>query len=334
MDYIHPHERYNQHDLKQEFDEARLIATAKQMFGTTESVRFKRLSGGFQNTNYLATCGNECYVFRYYSSGREAFERESSILRFLSDTSVNAPNYIGSSDCIGSSDYIGSQTSGTPNIVLEYVHGRPFQELLLEHKHLLLGLFEKIGRELAQVHSIVFDDAGFIGRDMSIGNEYESLGAFAKDYILEVFNRVPVDRLSKDDAQRICALVKDKWHFVEQSDGINQLCHCDFNPKNLLVSLSDNSVSIIDWEFGLSGNGLVDLGNFFRFSYDYPDGAEAALIRGYSAVRGGISKNWKEASKLLDLANMASFLEREEHYAKTFRTAKSVVHSTLDFFAY
>src|SRR5437879_11569923 len=28
-------------------------------------------------------------------------------------------------------------------------------------------------------------------------------------------------------------------------------------------------LAIVDWEFCVSGNGLIDIGNFFRFSYDY-----------------------------------------------------------------
>jgi Ser/Thr protein kinase RdoA (MazF antagonist) len=123
---------------------------------------------------------------------------------------------------------------------------------------------------------------------------------------------------------------------VERTEPRRQLVHCDFNPKNLLVSRGwpFKLLAVIDWEFCLSGNGLADLGNFFRFEYDYPPEARAAFASGYASAESVLPENWIDIVKLLDIGNMCSFLERREDYQETFRTARAVIQSTLEHFGY
>jgi Ser/Thr protein kinase RdoA (MazF antagonist) len=93
-------------------------------------------------------------------------------------------------------------------------------------------------------------------------------------------------------------------------------------------------LAVIDWEFCLSANGLADLGNFFRFEYDYPITAREMFAAGYRAVDPALPANWFDVAMLIDLGNMCSFLERPEDYQETFRTARAVIESTLDRFGY
>jgi Ser/Thr protein kinase RdoA (MazF antagonist) len=114
------------------------------------------------------------------------------------------------------------------------------------------------------------------------------------------------------------------------------LVHCDFNPKNILVSRPPGCavLGIIDWEFCVSGNGLIDIGNFLRFPYDYAATAADSFIAGYLMQHPTLPANWRDVSLLLDLGNMCGFLERQEDYQRTFRTARTVVRSTLAHFGY
>jgi len=123
---------------------------------------------------------------------------------------------------------------------------------------------------------------------------------------------------------------------VVQSELVPQLVHCDFNPKNILISKGPDPkvLGIIDWEFSDSGNGLIDIGNFFRFSYDYPVEARERFIRGYKAVNPNLHPDWETGSRLIDLGNMCGFLERKEDYQKSFRTARAVIRATLECFGY
>jgi Ser/Thr protein kinase RdoA (MazF antagonist) len=123
---------------------------------------------------------------------------------------------------------------------------------------------------------------------------------------------------------------------VLETEVVRQLVHCDFNPKNILVSKeSDPKVlAILDWEFSWVGNGLMDFGNFFRFSYDYPPEAREAFVRGYRNVKSELPENWNEISRIIDVGNMCFFLERQEDYQESFRTARAVIDSTLEYFGY
>jgi len=144
------------------------------------------------------------------------------------------------------------------------------------------------------------------------------------------------ERLSLELNHRLQRLVNDTWALVSETEPRRQLVHCDFNPKNLLVSAPPSMafMAVIDWEFCLSGNGLGDLGNFFRFEYDYPGMAREMFVAGYRSVAPDLPANWFDVAKLIDLGNMCSFLGRPEDYQESFRTARTVIESTLDHFGY
>jgi Ser/Thr protein kinase RdoA (MazF antagonist) len=199
-----------------------------------------------------------------------------------------------------------------------------------------MKVFSLIGEELARIHQIKLPRAGFIGPEMKIGNQFGSFGLFLKEYIAGVLTSLAEDRLASKVRDRLLKLVEEKWHLVLAAEPASHLVHCDFNPKNIMVSEDDESVvtGILDWEFCLSGNGYIDLGNFFRFPCDYPDGSQEEFVNGYETGGGKVNQHWKDISLLMDLGNMCSFLERREDYQKTFRTARAVIHGTLDYFGY
>jgi aminoglycoside phosphotransferase (APT) family kinase protein len=178
------------------------------------------------------------------------------------------------------------------------------------------------------------------GPRLRIGGEYDEFAAFVRMFIDRTFTMLQTreDRIDAALNQRTQRLVRDKWFLVSATEPRRQLVHCDFNPKNLLVSRESPAtvLAVIDWEFSLSGNGLADLGNFFRFEYDYSSDARAAFVDGYASASSctGLPENWFDAAKLLDLGNMCAFLERQEDYQETFRTARSVIQSTLEHFGY
>src|SRR5207237_962672 len=162
------------------------------------------------------------------------------------------------------------------------------------------------------IHRIKFAEAGFIGPRLSIGGEYDNFAVFLKDFIERTLSMLLTrsDRLDETTNQRLLRLVQDKWPVVERTEPRRQLAHCDFNPKNLLVSRGSpvRLLAVIDWEFCLSGNGLGDLGNFFRFEYDYPADARAALAAGYTSVADSdLPENWVDVARLMDIGNMCSF---------------------------
>jgi thiamine kinase-like enzyme len=123
------------------------------------------------------------------------------------------------------------------------------------------------------------------------------VGQFIRKTLKELEERP--DKLDPETNKRFRRLLEDKWHLAVKTEGVPQLVHCDFNPKNILISRDHGSkvLGLIDWEFSDSGNGLIDFGNFFRFSYDYPEGARDRFIRGYKTVKPDLHPDWETGSR-------------------------------------
>jgi aminoglycoside phosphotransferase (APT) family kinase protein len=292
-----------------------------------ERAETRRLPGGFMNATFLATSGVTRRVLRLYSTDRATARREFDLLRFLADGAVATPKV-----------HALLEVGGRPLVVMEYLEGTTLEDRLLGGEPLGLEVYRAIGRQLAAIHRVVFEQAGFIAADALPDGRYERFSVFLHDFIastLKALEERP-ERLDLTTNRRLQRLVREKWPLVLRTEPRRQLVHCDFNPKNTMVAAgNDGAVSgVIDWEFCVSGNGLMDLGNFFRFAYDYPDGAEAALASGYEEAGGVLPEAWQDVARLLDIGNMCSFLERQEDYQASFRTARVVIRATLEHFGY
>ena len=221
---------------------------------------------------------------------------------------------------------------------MEFLNGMTLEDKILSAEPIDLAIYEEIGRQLGEIHNIRFQDAGFLDPKVQPGKEFDNFYRFIRQFIEKTLTDLEAntDRLDIDTNKRLRQLVKEKWDLTLQTEPVLQLAHCDFNPKNILISKDSSTrvVGIIDWEFADSGNGLIDIGNFFRFSYDYPSEARTRFMTGYSSANPTLPDGWEAASLLLDLANMCSFLERKENYPESFRTARAVIKSTLKHFGY
>lgn len=326
MPFVPPKDRFSTH-AKSVNVHPNLLRDAVSQFGRpAEEASFERLSGGFMNANYLATIGDERLLVRVYSTTTHTADRECDLLTFLGDQDVSVPRVLAR-----------MQIRDAPVALLEFIDG-----ITLEARLLAGGLppqvFGQIGAQLAAIHRITFAEPGFLGPRLTIGGEYDNYAYFLKQYIERTLSMLLTrpDRLDLDTNEKLRCLIRDRWALVERFEPRRQLVHCDFNPKNLLVSAgaSASLLAVIDWEFCLSGNGLGDLGNFFRFEYDYPDVAREAFAAGYRSVAPDLPPDWPDVGRLIDVANMCSFLERTEDYQKSFRTARIVIQTTLTHFGY
>lgn len=330
MTKIPPSERFNQHVKKVDISPAILEKFILSCGENPQSSKTEKLSGGFQNLNYHVK-GKSNLVFRFYSLGNATAKKEYGILKFLEANRVRAPK-----------PHSLIEIEDRCCLVMSFSEGEQLQERLLRGPNPEPDLFFDIGVQLGTIHNLQLPRTGFIGNGMSIGREYDNFGEFIRGYVLQSLQNLSEERLDRATANNLRQIVQLNWHLVTETEPACHLVHCDFNPKNILVSSNvssngaerpDNKVtSILDWEFGLSGNGYIDLGNFFRFFGDYPASAEEYFLEGYKSVRGPLNPNWKKIAKLLDLGNMCSFLETKENYEKTFRTARAVIAETLAYF--
>ena len=325
MDRIPAKDRFSKHAKISEVPQALLKEAISKFELSHEDCQVRPLSGGFMNANFMVVSGDSKFVFRVYSTDRVTAEREKDVLRFLRSYPVKVPEAIAL-----------FQVQGRQIAVLEYIDGITLEDKILSDEPISPHLYEEIGRQLGQIHWIHFNEAGFIGPKLTIGKEYEDFSLFIRSFIDETLNEVSAERLDTETRERLKKLVRDKWYLVSQTEPLRQLVHTDFNPKNILVSKGKETtvLAVIDWEFCVSGNGLIDLGNFFRFSYDYAPDAHKHFENGYRSVNSHLPSEWRDASRLLDLGNMCSFLERKEDYQESFRTARAVIKSTLQHFGY
>jgi Ser/Thr protein kinase RdoA (MazF antagonist) len=279
------------------------------------------------NANYLAAVDQERLVVRVYSTDGTTADRECDLLRFLAASPILAPIVL-----------TRFQVQDHPVAILKFIDGITLEECLLGGEASADSLYQEIGAQLAKIHSVTFSETGFLGPQLKIGHEYDDFSEFIREFIERTLSMLLArpDRLSLELNRRLQRLVHETWTLVSETEPKRQLVHCDFNPKNLLVSAAPSTalLAVIDWEFCLSGNGLGDLGNFFRFEDDYPSVAREAFVAGYRSVDPDLPANWFDVAKLIDLGNMCSFLERPEDYQKSFRTARTVIESTLEHFGY
>ena len=327
MEKIPAKERFNQ-NLKSVSTPLELLHEALRQFSMNPShCEIKQLSGGFMNANFLAWDKNQKVVLRVYSTDMYTAQKEFDLLRFLEAHSVSTPRV-----------FANFEIQGRGVVIMEYLESITLEDKILSGESYDLSIFEEIGRELGNIHNIHFERAGFIGPKMKIGTDFDNFSHFIGLFVDRTLTYLEshTDKLSLETNKRFRKLFEDKWNLVVQSEYIPQLVHCDFNPKNILISKEQKPkvLGIIDWEFSDSGNGMIDLGNFFRFSYDYPNGARERFLSGYKDANPNLPSDWEAAARLMDLGSMCGFLERREDYQKSFRTARAVVQSTLEYFGY
>lgn len=325
MEKIPAKDRFSKHAKISEVSPETLKEAISKFDLSPEECEVRALAGGFMNANFMVASGQKKFIFRVYSTDRNTAEREKDLLQFLRSFPVKVPQ-----------DFAIFEACGRPVAVLEYIEGITLEDKILSGEPIGDRLYEEIGSQLAQIHSIHFNEAGFIGPKLTIGGEYADFNLFIKGFIEKTLDEISTERLDTDTRNRFRTLVRDKWNLVSRAEPLRQLVHTDFNPKNIMVSKGpDTRVSaILDWEFCVSGNGLIDIGNFFRFSYDYTPDAHEHFEKGYRSVNSQLLPEWIDISRLLDLGNMCAFLERKEDYPESFRTARAVIKSTLHHFGY
>src|SRR5262249_28848149 len=111
-----------------------------------------------------------------------------------------------------------------------------------------------------------------------------------------------------------------------------RLVHADYKPWNLLVR--DGAISgVLDWEGAYSGNSLVDLGIYLRYSDRLPPEYRDAFAAGYVEAGGQLPDNWFRLVRLTDLTNLGYFLEFRGGDEAILRDVLPLIDRTLEDFA-
>lgn len=287
-----------------------------QEFIHAQDVVTTKLSGGFSNANFLIRSSIGSYVIRFYTLGLDHCKTEADILRFATDHSISVPEIV--KEKIQFKNHFSN--------ILKYIEGTPLSELLFDKAPIPDSVFYKVGRELALIHSVPFDRHGLLGPDLKITYDTTDSNKVFDDFILAPLNGRAGIRLGPLK-EKLLKLLEHKSQIGITSKPC--LVHCDFNPKNILVSPTMDKVAILDWEFAMAGERLIDFGNFFRFENDFTEPMMANVLKGYESILGPLPPNWRADAKIHDLISMISFLNSSDEKPKTFATAIEIIESTI-----
>lgn len=323
MQRIPPKQRYSKSETRDQFDPVIARAAATEL-GFEPSHTPELLSGGYKNSNSLIVTPNGKFVLRESATDLETTSKESRLLHKMNTSGVLTPR------CL-----TVQTLQDKVFAVHEFIEGHTLEEHLLSGGPVSGDLFFEIGSQCARIHnSCRFSTDGFLDESLNIKTDMGNTDEFLPGYMTEVLTNVSEERLPNATVSRFFQLMESEWQQVRNSKMNNRLTHMDFNPKNLLVNKNGKLLAVLDWEFAMAANALADPGNFFRFSYDYPEFAKACFESGYRSVSEDLPDNWESVSRLLDLAAMCGFLSRQSNYSRSFHTARVVIEDTLDFFGF
>lgn len=269
------------------------------------------LEGGFSNTNFLLDMGSEKRVLRIYPTAADTAGRELTVLKLAERSGINVPHIISA-----------KKSHQIDVVILSYIEGGQLTNISGS------AVFENTGSELARIHNIKFPEPGFIKADGTI-EKFDKKFDVRAALIDKPLNGRAGRRLGFALKEELITFLDKYWHLVRSSSYIPCLVHCDYNLKNIIVAPDQKQISVIDWEFAMIGDPLIDLGNFLRFEEDLNPALVTAFIHGYTTAGGRLPDEWRLMARLHDLVSMISFLDREEECPKTFNTALYVIEKTI-----
>jgi aminoglycoside phosphotransferase (APT) family kinase protein len=286
------------------------------------------LGGGFSNTNtVLEFADRERCVLRV-SPQHERLNMEADLLDFLSR---EAPQVPVPKVLWRASEHL---PGGLRAFVMTHVEGEPLASVedglsSADCRHIC----EQLALAAAQIHKIRFAQCGLLGPGPKVMEPFANYVAGTVGFFESCLDnphlqrRVGVRRLER---LRHCLTHRSDLH---QPSWTHQLCHSDFNQKNLLIQRCPGGryqlAAVLDWEFAFSASGVVDIGNLLRFEHESPAVESSWFADAYRAAGGHLDKSWREQSLFVDLLAQCAFLINIEELPNTFRTAIGVMDRTL-----
>ena len=316
MPKIPPRERYTHREAASRVSLEAARAWAQCFFAIDSSTTLARISGGYSNANFAVTHKGEKLLLRVFPGGEAVAKREMAILALAARSGIKVPKAI---------DLVCDEKGAAG--LQEFIHGDLLLNVLESPDTDRRELFGELGGELARVHSIRFPKPGIFSPSGEVEAFYEGRDA-GLDFLKRFLADLAGQRLGLELTRQLLSLVEREWDVVRRSAIGPTLVHCDFNPKNILVR-GGEVAAVLDWEFAIAADPLIDFGNFFRFVEDYSPWERESLLDGYVRSGGSLPLDWRRAARLHDLVSMCAFLADPEEHPESFRTARAVIEETI-----
>ena len=290
------------------------------------------LSGGLINTNIKIEFSSHQppVVLRLYQGNTAVCLKETAILRLVNST-VPVPEVIH----VEPNGINGSQ----PFAILEFVNGLTFQQL--KRTGDLAAIHQaaaSAGMTLARMGEYQLPKPGLLQADSN--NELIVEDGYGED--LDPIPRL-LDRFleSEDLQRRLDGSVRQElhtliWSWSAQLRALTNerhLVHCDFGNRNILVDCIDGRwqvVAVLDWEFGISGSPLLDVGHFLRYETLDASFREPYFSRAFVEYGGVLPPDWRRIARVVDLTGLVHCLTHQQLPDDVTCEILQLIKSTLE----
>lgn len=280
-------------------------------------VSLSAIKNGCRSSNYiLKTNLNNTYVLKIFPKDNFYYEREEKLLNLLKNYILVQNVY-----SISKGFCINNKTFG----IYEYMNGENLGIKIRDGYKISRNLIKELAIILAKIHTIKYNEYGILDENLKIIHKSEPLCTLYKENMGINFK----NRLGNEVVTKINTIVSQNKEILLNLDKNISLIHGDFQGTNILID--NNRVSgIIDWEFVMAGNPLIDIGKLFRYEkYFHND-----LIKVFEEEYNRYSKiklidQWYKIAKLVDLISVIKLINTKEEMPNKHKDIKEIIFNTI-----
>lgn len=294
-----------------------VIRICNQYFQGKGSLQnYELLSGGAVNTTLKVCWADEWFVLRLYVRDKNLSSIEKSIYELV-QTTVPIPQML----------FASSPEELYPFAIFQFCEKSHIYDINKTHS---CNLSYDIGSTLAKIHQFHFPQAGLLGKGLKIETLFEKESSPYLGYCLEHLtpSSLAWQRLGENRAKRVLQFMDEHRNYFPIVCNGGTLVHSDFKPVNLLWNNKDG-LTVLDWEFAHSGNGLLDFGILLRHFMDFPLNI-SSLVEGYEKKGGRLPSNWIQKARITDFVNIIQLLNTQSQRNKLFTSLISSVDFTMN----
>ncbi|NFR87683.1 aminoglycoside phosphotransferase family protein [Clostridium sp. ZS2] len=278
------------------------------------------INEGCRSSNYvLETNNRNKYILKIFPECDCYYERESKLLNLLKNEILVQKVYL-----ISSSNIIKNKMFG----IYQYVEGVNLGKAIRNGSKFDKSLINELAITLAKIHKFKYKECGKLDKNLKVIHKLSPLYRLYEENMGINFR----NRLGNDVVKKINHIVNANKEILLELDKKISLIHGDFQGTNILIK--DNKISaIIDWEFSMAGNSLIDIGQLFRYEDCFSHDLIKIFEKQYNKYSDDkLIDEWYKISKLIDLISLIKLINTKEDMPNKHKEIKKLIINTLELF--